>query len=100
MYQNRQPTPSAPAATEQKEHRPCYTAKHSSGATKTRTSRGHLQPQYTHALWTRYLGDEDRPAGEWTCCSMGKRTSVEKESNRYRKNGRYEIEIGTLEASS
>lgn len=81
-----------------------YTAKHSSGATKTRTSRGHLQPVYTHALWHRYTGEpipgSNWRTGEWACRSMGKLSTVAQEAHRLQKIGDYEIEIVELEASS
>jgi hypothetical protein len=99
------PTPSAPAQpTKGKPAMIRYTAKHSSGATKTRTSRGHLAPQYSHALWVRWKG-EPAPhyvnrSGKWEVAGMGKLSTIEGYFRRLQAAGGYELEVVNLETSS
>ncbi|OYW56800.1 MAG: hypothetical protein B7Y80_01575 [Hyphomicrobium sp. 32-62-53] len=81
-----------------------YTATHSSGATKTRTSRGHLAPRYSHALWVRWTG-EPAPnyvnrSGQWEVAGMGKLSTIAGYFNRLQAAGGYELEIVELQASS
>lgn len=68
-----------------------YTAKHSSGAVKTRTSRGHVSARYTHAVWAR------KGSKEWSCVSMGKETTAVKSAASYQSCG-WEVEITEIEA--
>lgn len=81
-----------------------YTANHRSGATKTRTSRGHLAPQYTHALWIRWRGTPDphfkNRSGAWEVAGMGKRSTIETMIRSLQRVGGYDLEVVDLVTSS
>lgn len=73
-----------------------YTAIHSTGLIKTRTSKGHTVPRYTHALWVKSAKPTDfRPhVGKdgWECVSIGQERTVRYEDERYARAG-YETEV-------
>ncbi len=76
-----------------------YTTTHSTGLTKTRKSKGHLKPIYTHAVWVDF-GDGNRFNNwkGWHCRSIATEQTARYEAERYSKAG-YPIELTTVTAA-
>jgi len=73
-----------------------YTTTTKSGLTKTRTSKAHKEPIYTHALWVKGKPDERiQRYRDWICESIASERTIQTSAARFQKFG-FEIEITSV----
>lgn len=74
-----------------------YTTTHSSGLTKTRTSKDHAAPRYTHAVWVNFPEGKWPGRNGWECRSIASEKTARYEAERFQRAG-FETEIATVVA--